>query len=420
MSRSNGYPILLEVCVDDLAGLEAAVAGGADRIELCSALALGGLTPSAGLMAIAATFDIPCNAMIRPRAGDFVFSDEEIDIMLADIEAARNAGLAGVVLGASLSDGRLDRMVLDVLVKAAKGLDLTLHRAFDLVPKIPDAVETAVKLGFSRILTSGAAKTAIEGVDGLKQAIDGAAGRISIMPGSGVSADNAAQFLDLGVSEIHASCSSPVPAVQSRMVEFGFVPEIARHTDVDKVRALKQVIALKKKGPDRLLHGPGRHRSNGAGKSMRLGHDDRDHQVAPIAFIVMPCRADQLDRDSRIDRLHHGVVQAMQVVGDHADRRLLFGTHCSGLLFGAFLDAGLDTHGISPLVIWGSCRSWSGICLFRRRAELIVLGGFLHRRRRGLAARDRHRHCIEIAGANFALVLGRSVPVDLGREFRLL
>jgi copper homeostasis protein len=245
MSRSNGYPILLEVCVDDLAGLEAAVAGGADRIELCSALALGGLTPSAGLMAIAATFDIPCNAMIRPRAGDFVFSDEEIDIMLADIEAARNAGLAGVVLGASLSDGRLDRMVLDVLVKAAKGLDLTLHRAFDLVPKIPDAVETAVKLGFSRILTSGGAKTAIEGVDGLKQAIDGAAGRISIMPGSGVSADNAAQFLDLGVSEIHASCSSPVPAVQSRMVEFGFVPEIARHTDVAKVRALKQAIALK-------------------------------------------------------------------------------------------------------------------------------------------------------------------------------
>ncbi|UVC09989.1 copper homeostasis protein CutC [Rhizobium sp. TH2] len=245
MTRSIGKHILLEICVDDLAGLEAAVEGGADRIELCSALALGGLTPSAGLMEVAATFDIPCNAMIRPRAGDFVYSDEEVDIMLADIEAARRAGLAGVVLGASLADGRLDRMVLDVLVKAANGLDLTLHRAFDLVPKIPEAVEIAVKLGFSRILTSGGAKTAIEGIGGLKQAMDAASGRISIMPGSGISADNAAQFLDLGVSEIHASCSSLVPAVEGRMVEFGFAPDTARHTDVAKVRALKQAMSLK-------------------------------------------------------------------------------------------------------------------------------------------------------------------------------
>lgn len=243
MTRSSAKPILLEVCVDDLAGLEAAIKGGADRIELCSALALGGLTPSAGLMEVAATFDIPCTAMIRPRAGDFVYTDEEIDIMLADIEAARNAGLAGVVLGASLPDGRLDRMVLDTLVKAAKGLDLTLHRAFDLVPDIPAAVEVGVKLGFSRILTSGGAKTAIEGMDGLKQAIDAANRRISIMPGSGISADNAARFLELGVSEIHASCSSPVPVSQGQLVEFGFAPDGARHTDVAKVAALKQAMS---------------------------------------------------------------------------------------------------------------------------------------------------------------------------------
>ncbi|MDB5552236.1 MAG: copper homeostasis protein CutC [Rhizobium sp.] len=235
--------VLLEVCVDDLAGLEAAIEGGADRIELCSALTLGGLTPSAGLMEVAATFDIPCNAMIRPRAGDFVYSDEEIDIILSDIEAARSAGLAGVVLGASLPDGRLDRMVLDMLVKAAKGLDLTLHRAFDLVPDIPAAVEIAVMLGFSRILTSGGAKTAIEGTDGLKRGIAASSGRISIMPGSGISADNAAQFLKLGVSEIHASCSSPVSMPQGRMVDFGFVPDVVRHTDIAKVRALKQAIS---------------------------------------------------------------------------------------------------------------------------------------------------------------------------------
>ena len=235
--------VLLEVCVDDLGGLEAAIEGGADRIELCSALALGGLTPSAGLMEVAATFDIPCNAMIRPRAGDFVYSDEEIDIMLADIEAARNAGLAGVVLGASLPDGRLDRMVLDTLAKAAKGLDLTLHRAFDLVPNIPEAVEIAVKLGFSRVLTSGGARIALAGMDGLKRAIEAASGRISIMPGAGISAENAAQFLQLGVSEIHASCSSPVAMPQDRVAEFGFAPEGARHADTAKVRALKQALS---------------------------------------------------------------------------------------------------------------------------------------------------------------------------------
>ena len=236
-------PVLLEVCIDDVAGLEAAVEGGADRVELCSALALGGLTPSRGLMEVAATFDISCNAMIRPRAGDFVFSEEEIDVMLADIEAARSAGLAGVVLGASLPDGRLDRFVLETLVKAADGLDLTLHRAFDLVPGIADAVEIAVRLGFSRILTSGGARTAIEGRDGLAQAIAVAGGRISIMPGSGVSAENAAQLLALGVTELHASCSTPVESAGGKLLAFGFEPDAARRTDAAKVRALRDAIS---------------------------------------------------------------------------------------------------------------------------------------------------------------------------------
>ena len=245
MTAQPAKPILLEVCIDDLAGLEAAIQGGADRIELCSALALGGLTPSFGLMEVAATFDIPCNAMIRPRAGDFVHSEEEIDVMLADIAAARSAGLAGVVLGASLPDGRLDRFVLKTLSKAAEGLDRTLHRAFDLVPNIPDAVEIAIKLGFSRILTSGGARTAIEGQEGLAQAIAAAGGRISIMPGSGVSAENAAEFLALGVREIHASCSAPTDAGTGKLLDFGFQPPAARRTDAAKVRALKDGISAR-------------------------------------------------------------------------------------------------------------------------------------------------------------------------------
>jgi copper homeostasis protein len=237
--------VLLEVCVDDVAGLAAAVEGGADRIELCSALALGGLTPSFGLMEVAGTFDIPCNAIIRPRAGDFVYSEEEIDVMLADIEAARNAGLAGVVLGASLPDGRLDRLVLQTLAETAEGLDMTLHRAFDLVPNVAEAVEIAVKLGFARILTSGGARTAIEGLPGLKQAVDAARGRISIMPGSGVSSANTSEFLGLKVRELHASCSTAIEATGGKLVDFGFQAEAARRTDAEKVRALKAAISAK-------------------------------------------------------------------------------------------------------------------------------------------------------------------------------
>lgn len=234
--------VLLEVCVDDLAGLEAAVSGGADRVELCSALALGGLTPSIGLMEIAATFDIPCHAMIRPRAGDFVYSEEEIEVMIADIDAARRSGLAGVVFGASLADGGLDRMVLSTLAKAAEGLDMTLHRAFDLVPDISEAVEIAVKLGFSRILTSGGAATALDGIAGLLEALASANGRLSIMPGSGIADHNVGTLLDLGVREIHASCSGPIAIPVGRIAEFGFQSPSARRTDRQKVAALRAAL----------------------------------------------------------------------------------------------------------------------------------------------------------------------------------
>ena len=156
--------MLLEVCVEDIAGLKAAVEGGGDRIELCSALPLGGLTPSAGLMAAAARMPVPAYAIIRPRAGGFVYSADELDIMKRDIDATRTLGLAGVVLGASLPDGRLDVDTLSALTAHAEGLGKTLHRAFDLVPDVEEAVDVAISLGFEHILTSGGAKTAAEGL----------------------------------------------------------------------------------------------------------------------------------------------------------------------------------------------------------------------------------------------------------------
>lgn len=232
--------ILLEVCVEDAAGLAAAVAGGADRIELCSALSVGGLTPSAGLMALAAKAGIPVYAMIRPRAGDFVFGADDLAIMCADIDAARSAGLAGVVLGASLADGRLDVATLEHLSRHAEGLGRTLHRAFDLAPDFAEAVEIAVHLGFERVLTSGAAKTAPDGVRALAEIIAVANNRISIMPGSGVTVDTIDALLQrLEVHEVHSSCSRSEPAKDDRLVSLGFVPPSARVTDAGRVRALK-------------------------------------------------------------------------------------------------------------------------------------------------------------------------------------
>jgi len=234
---------LLEVCVDDADGLAAAVSGGADRIELCSSLDLGGLTPSQSLMQAAARLPIPAYAMVRPRAGDFVFSPADIALMLADIDAIRAAGLAGVVLGANLLTGELDEPLLRQLVHRAAGLGMTLHRAIDLVPDLAPAVEFAVAEGFERILTSGGAPTALAGAKTLRQTFDAAAGRIAIMPGSGISAENLPQVLAIApFPEIHASCSAHIPGIGGKTEELGFAGPTRRVTSADRVRALKAAV----------------------------------------------------------------------------------------------------------------------------------------------------------------------------------
>ena len=232
--------ILLEVCVDDIAGLEAAIEGGADRIELCSALEVGGLTPSAGLMSAAARSPVPCYAMIRPRAGNFVYSPREIELMTHDIYFAASAGLGGIVLGASLPDGRLDSEVLGILSNAVGSMPRTLHRAFDLVPDMREAIDLAVDFGFERILTSGRAKVASEGIDDLAEAIRFAGKRISIMPGSGVNLSTVDGLLSkLKVREVHSSCSVAGDAADERIVALGFSTSTPKRTDVETIRAMK-------------------------------------------------------------------------------------------------------------------------------------------------------------------------------------
>jgi copper homeostasis protein len=212
---------------------------------------------------------VPVVAMIRPRAGDFVWSEAEVAMMEAEIAALRAAGLAGVVLGASLSDGRLDVPVLRRLVAAARGMEghrflqrnrtgafegsapdfsksplafeLVLHRCIDLAPDMGVALEEAVTLGFHRILTSGGETTAEAGAERIAALVAQAAGRITVMPGSGVNPGNAAMLKGLGITEIHGSCSTAVP-VTGRVVEMGFAPPVRRQTSADQVRALRKAL----------------------------------------------------------------------------------------------------------------------------------------------------------------------------------
>jgi copper homeostasis protein len=238
---------LLEICVDTAAGLRAAHKGGADRIELCAALELGGTTPTAGLMALAAEMGVTARVMIRPRAGDFVFTGDDLDMMRADIAAVRALGLEGVVLGANRADGSLDMDMLGALVAESHGLKKTLHRAFDLVPDIAEAVEQAVTLGFDTILTSGRAASAPAGIDDLVLAQRAAAGRITIMAGAGIDAGNVGIILGAALlGAIHGSCSVPVEGDSGPARRLGFVSPGRRRTDGARVAGLKTAIGQAK------------------------------------------------------------------------------------------------------------------------------------------------------------------------------
>lgn len=237
---------LLEVCVEDVAGINAAIVGGADRIELCAALAVGGLTPPASLIAAAAQAPVPVHLLARPRDGNFVYTAAEAALVAADIRAAAEAGLAGVVIGASRVDHGLDVDMLAAWVAVARSgprpLSLTLHRAFDLCPDPLAALETAVQLGFDRILTSGCTPKAVDGRDTLAALVAAAGDRLTILAGSGIDAVTLPPILETGVREVHASCRSPQGAADAREISFGFQAGPRLATDAEKVAGLRKLL----------------------------------------------------------------------------------------------------------------------------------------------------------------------------------
>lgn len=204
---------ILEVCSGDIDSVVAAAVGGASRVELCSALGEGGVTPSIGFIrsAVAGAGAMKVHVLIRPRGGDFLYDSREVDCMVADIEAARQAGAHGVVIGALTADGDIDVDACRRMMAAAHGMSVTFHRAFDLCRDPEKALEEIIALGCDRILTSGCAQSAIEGVEMLHTLVDKCKGRLIILAGAGVNPTNAAEILDRsGATEIHASARSTV------------------------------------------------------------------------------------------------------------------------------------------------------------------------------------------------------------------
>lgn len=222
-----GVRYLLEIGVESAERAAAAERGGADRIELCANLAIGGLTPAAALMrAVQTSVTLPVYAMVRPRGGDFVYSEEEFSRMKREIALVRECGMDGVVLGLLRKDGRIDLDRTGELVELAKPLPVTFHRAFDECRDLEAAVEDAIAAGCARVLTSGGAATALKGQEQLALLVRSAGTRIGILPGGGITARNAAEIARVtGACEFHAALSS---AVEASATADSFAGEVER------------------------------------------------------------------------------------------------------------------------------------------------------------------------------------------------
>ena len=197
--------VLVEACVDSVASAVAAERGGAGRIELCDNLFDGGTTPSAGMIsAVKAAVKIPVFVIVRPRGGGFFYSDAELGVMRLDIEAARMLGADGIVTGALTADAQVNVQHMRPLVDAAAGMPTTFHRAFDLTPDLGKALEDVMALGVTRVLTSGGAASALEGVAQIQALVKRSAGAVAIMAGGGLREESVQEVVHrAGVSEVH-------------------------------------------------------------------------------------------------------------------------------------------------------------------------------------------------------------------------
>jgi len=241
-------PLILEVCVESAESAIAAEAGGADRVELCDNLMEGGTTPSAGMVAL--TMDrvgLDVLMMIRPRGGDFLYTDLECDIMHKDIEVAKSLGVHGVVFGLLTPSGKVDQRRTARLIEAARPLQVTFHRAFDMTVDPFEALADLISLGVNRILTSGQEPSAVEGISLLARLVERANGRTILLAGCGIDESNIADIVfQTGVKECHVTGKHQIPSQMkytNRKVFMG-VPDAPEYektvVDPNRIRAIRR------------------------------------------------------------------------------------------------------------------------------------------------------------------------------------
>lgn len=242
----------IEICVGSATAAFEAQQCGADRVELCSALSEGGLTPSLGEMKTARKLlsSTMLHTIIRPRKGDFLYSDTERQSMLADIISAREIGVDGVVIGCLTAEGEIDTALTGELIAAAGNMSITFHRAFDMCRNPQEALEQLIGLGCHRILTSGAQRTAEKGISVLRSLVRQAGNRTVIMPGCGISSRNIKEIaLGTGASEFHFSANRTVnshmayrnPAVSMGSDETTGEYELTA-TDTEKINSIRHIL----------------------------------------------------------------------------------------------------------------------------------------------------------------------------------
>jgi copper homeostasis protein len=242
----------LEICIDSVESAAAAAKGGADRIELCSALSEGGVTPSSGLIrAVREAAGIQLYIIIRPRGGDFVYSERELDVMRRDIIATKEYGADGVVLGVLKPDNSVDRERTSELVELARPLGVTFHRAFDACRDVNEALEDVIACGADRLLTSGGRPEAVKGLKTIAGLERQAGGRIRIMAGGGIRIGNVRTIaLRTGVHEVHSSLSATVKSAaydggaDGKDLHGGFTRFVVREDEVRKFKAALHEIGL--------------------------------------------------------------------------------------------------------------------------------------------------------------------------------